>query len=102
MNDTEFIAIMRSFGYINVRKLPNGVWIGVARMIYTAGLLVGLTIEGYSGRYCYPTLLDATDAVKLWDGNGDPPGPWIKYKGDGGERLNQRIHDESHSDSTTV
>lgn len=90
MTDEEFVAIMRSCGYISVRKLPGDIWIGVTRMIYTAGLCVGLTIDGYSGRYCYPTLMDAADAAKVWDGNGDPPGPWIKYKGDGGERLNQK------------
>jgi len=102
MTDEEFIAFIRSCEYVNVRKLPNGVWIGVAKMLYTAGLFVGLTMEGYSGKYHYPTMTDAINAAKTWDGNGDPPGPWVKYKDGNGERCNQRMCDESHSDSTTV
>jgi hypothetical protein len=55
-------------------------------MVYTAGLFVGLYLEGYLGRYCYNTLQEAKDALEAWDGAGDPPGAWLKYKGVGGER----------------
>jgi len=113
MTDEEFIAIMRSNGYVCVQKLPNGMWVGMQRMLYTTGLFIGLTVEGYSGRYCYERFADVKDALQTWDGTGDPPGPWIKYKGvnlEGmheaesryEERLNPRMKHESDPNPTTV
>ena len=68
-------------GYIPARVLASGECAGVMRMVYTAGLFVGLTDWGYRTRFCYPTIEDAIRALAEWDGHGDPPGPWIKEKG---------------------
>jgi hypothetical protein len=74
--------------YVGKRVLPGLGLCGVKHMIYTASLIVGLNEEGYRYRYCYPTLFDALEALRVWDGTGDPPGPWIKLKGHpDGERL---------------
>lgn len=52
--------------------------------IFTTGLLVGVTFDGmtynYEARYCYATVVDALGALIRWDGQGDPPGPWVKEK----------------------
>lgn len=68
-------------GYTGVRQLPDGRWVGVIRMAYTVGLCVGLNDAGYEYRYCYQRYADAVCAAEQWDGQGDPPGPWIKLKG---------------------
>lgn len=102
MTDKEFIAIMRANGYVNVCKLPNGEFIGMMRMIYTTELFVGLTVDGYRGRYCYEHAADVKKALLTWDGNGDPPGPWIKYKDGYGERVNPRMKHEFDSNPTTI
>lgn len=88
MTDEEFVITMRQNGYSYVHKLQNGEWLGVAQFIYTCGLCVGLTEYSYRGRYCYANVRDALFDASTWDGVGDPPGPWIKYKGEDGERMN--------------
>jgi hypothetical protein len=72
------------------RKLPSGEWAGVQRMMFTVALLVGLDEFGYRTRFCYPLGMPAIEALAAWDGHGDPPGPWIKEKGEGGDRTNPR------------
>lgn len=78
--------------YMPTRRLPTGEWVGVRRMLYTVGLFVGLDEVGYRTRFCYPDLLSARSALEEWDGTGDPPGPWIKEKGQV-ERSNPRLEE---------
>jgi hypothetical protein len=75
--------------YDGFKQLPaTGEYAGVRQMGYTGGLHVGLTDAGYAWRYCYPTAKQALEALAVWDGAGDPPGPWIKLKGHpDGDRL---------------
>ena len=73
-------------GYDQVRQLPSGQWAGLRKMFFTTGLFVGLDELGYSHRYCYQHFGDAAEALKHWDGNGDPPGMWIVRKGRDGDR----------------
>lgn len=83
--------LLRREGYIEPRQLPDGRWIGVRRFFHTVALVVGLDETGYSYRYCYEAHRwpDAiTDALE-WNGEGDPPGMWIKQKGRM-DRLNPR------------
>ena len=68
-------------GYTAVRQLPDGRWIGVLKLIYTCGLVVGLDESGYQYRYCYHRYVDAVRDAERWDGVDDPPGPWVKLKG---------------------
>lgn len=74
-------AELYNAGYANLRS-ANGRTIGTQRMNYTCGLFVGLQQAWYDGRYCYEHEADAVKACLEWDGTGDPPGPWIKYKGE--------------------
>lgn len=73
--------------YEYLREIPNKGKCGVQVFIYTYGLVVGVDSTGYAGRYCYERKEDAVAALVIWDGVADPAGPWIKYKGLGGERL---------------
>jgi hypothetical protein len=59
----------------------------VMPFLFTGGLITGLWEMGYKGRYCYETLGEALAALSVWDGSCDPPGSWIKYKGEDGERM---------------
>jgi hypothetical protein len=74
-------------GYIGIRQMNNGEWIAILRMNYTWGLHVGMTKTGYKGRYCYERQIDAMTAARVYEGVEDPSGPWIKYKGEDGERM---------------
>lgn len=92
MSRAEFSPSPESFaalGVMHARELPSGEWAGVARFMYTHGLLVGVDATGYRTRFCYPTFAAAFNALLTWDGRGDPPGPWIKEKG-ANDRPNPR------------
>ena len=80
-------ALVRN-GYHPIRKLPTGDWAGVLDMMFTYGLMVGCDTSGFRTRFCYEHRADASKALMDWNGEGDPPGLWIKEKGRGGDRLN--------------
>lgn len=76
----ELFAFLRENGYRQLRVMPNGKIVGLQRQLFTTGLFVGLTKWSYERRYCYEHWQDASNALLLWDGTGDPSGPWIKEK----------------------
>lgn len=78
-------------GYYSIRELPGRGLCGLMRFAFTTGLVIGMDDFGYHGRYCYSSQADAKEALANWNGEGDPGGPWIKYKGTGGERTNKNI-----------
>ncbi len=80
------IELLNAEGYLNVREVPGRGYCGLMRFMFTTGLIWGLSESGYRGRWCYATQEEAGAAFAEWDGVGDPPGRWIKYKGEGGER----------------
>lgn len=83
---------LEQLGYAYGRELPNGERIGLMRFVFTVGLVVGIDERGdYRTRFCYPNPADALAAVLTWDGEGDPPGPWVKEKGRGCERCNPAL-----------
>lgn len=91
--DAKFAKQMREEGYVYVHRLPNGKWVGYSQMLLTGGLFVGLDDSGYEKRYCYETLKEAIVASLIWDGEGDPPGNWIKEKGNGIDRINPNLRE---------
>jgi len=70
------------------RKIEGRGLCAIEKFIFTYGLDIGLSMWVRQGRYCYEHLQDAVTAIATWDGQGHPPGPWIKYKGMDGELLN--------------
>lgn len=85
MADLTDLLLYAAHGYHPIRELPDGTIIGVQRMLFTHGLFVGLTTSGYERRFCYPDRKSAELALMEWNGEGDPPGPWVKEKP--GDRL---------------
>lgn len=90
MNLKEYL---KTEGYYEIREIPGKGLCGLNRFIFTTGLMVSLDEIGYYGRYCYANESDALKALNEWDGNGDPGGPWIKYKGRPEERSNPNMED---------
>lgn len=78
--------------YRDIRLLTAGPYANcyayTAAMIYTVGVAISDSEDGsILARWCYETYPEAKAALDAWTGYGDPPGPWIKYKGMGGERV---------------
>lgn len=71
--------------YIDLRRLPDGRWIGVHRLLFHWTLHIDINWVGYHDRYCYPTRQSALDAMWSWDGTGDPDG-WHRHPSSGRAR----------------
>lgn len=72
------------------KLLLTGEWAAIGKFVYTYGLLVGISGWGYKKRFCYESYAQALEALLTWNGNGDPPGAWIKEKGGPVERANPK------------
>jgi hypothetical protein len=73
--------------YEAMRLVPGHGECGLRQFLFSCAIVTGLDAIGYKGRYCYESRADALAALEAWRDRGDPPGPWIKYKGADGERL---------------
>ena len=70
----------RAFGYWPVKQMANGELAGIQDYMFTAGVVIGIDPVGWRTRFCYETRAEAEQTLAAWDGNGDPPGNWIKQK----------------------
>lgn len=102
MTEEDMIALTQD-GYLLNRELPDGRILSLYRMMFTIALCVmrpgyahAFPDNGRITRYCYAHehIAEAIDAVADWDGSGDPPGPWIKQKEGGIDRLNPALANE--------
>lgn len=58
----------------------NGVW--VYSMMFNDRVVFGPQHKNWYDRgFCFPKDGSAFVAAEVWDGTGDPPGPWIKEVG---------------------
>ena len=73
-------------GYRPARVLPDGRCCGVMQMYFTTSLMVGMDEDQTFSRFCYHSRAEAEEALRTWDGVGDPPGNWIKQKPE--DRMN--------------
>jgi hypothetical protein len=82
--------IITNYGDVGaVYLIEAGPWAGkhacCLSMMFTVGIAV-MDADQWYARWCYDKRIEALKALTDWDGMGDPGGPWIKYKGRGGER----------------
>lgn len=85
--DAMLAARLAALGYTHLCLKPGAGVCGVMPFLFTGGLVVGMAERSYKGRYCFETLSEAAAALKSWDGVGDPPGNWIKFKSQTEDRL---------------
>lgn len=89
MMSEELKKTLEAEGYYDLREIEGRGVCGLYPFLFTVGLVCGLDESGYKGRWCYGNKVETITALRVWDGQGDPPYKWIKYKGVGGERSNQ-------------
>ena len=86
----EIAESLVEYGYTSFKVIPNQGLCCLHRYFFTVGILTNLNLtDVYFGRYCYPSPLEAVKAFNTWNGEGDPSGNWVKYKGKDGERTNE-------------
>jgi hypothetical protein len=71
----KFIERMEEQGYSDVRKLPDGTYAGLIRLLYSVGLCTRMDEVGYSRRFCFNSLGEAKAALsdlEAWDGEPEP------------------------------
>ncbi len=71
---------LEELGYFMPRLLPTGEWAGLHQMMFTTGLCIIDAPLSIKTRWCYESLGGALVALLQWDGQGHPPGLWIKQK----------------------
>jgi len=84
----ELKTLLEKDGYFNIREIEGRGVCAIQKFMFTFGLVYSIDLNGYKGRWCYGDHREALVAINEWDDKNDPPYNWIKYKGDGGERVN--------------
>lgn len=81
-------------GYGPFKVMLDGSLAALNKFIFTTGLLTGVEWHNaYEHRWCYESWVEALLALSLFEGQGDPQGPWLKYKGIGPERHNPLMYE---------
>jgi hypothetical protein len=91
----ELKQVLADEGYKHMKEVPGRGVCGVMKFMFTYGLVYGIDMMGYKGRWCFGSELEAVYALEIWTGAGDPKGRWIKFKGEGGERS--PVDNSAHS-----
>lgn len=94
--ELELIKKLEAQNYTDLKIIPTGQVCGLMKFAFTSGLMVELNRIDYERRYCYEFESDARAALRVWNGQGHPTGPWIKckgrYKGRPIDLLNPKIN----------
>ncbi len=77
----------RQHSALGVRELPDGRVLYLVPMLFGWRLCVAADADawGYEDGYCYHDLDAGRQALRSWDGAGDPFG-WVKHLGTGRRR----------------
>lgn len=82
---------LKSNRYFFARQIPSGPyqgsWMALTQMLFSVRLVAGMDETGWSCCYDYKNFGDALIDIVTWNGEGDPEGDWLKYRGPGGERT---------------
>lgn len=96
------VQLAKSLGYMAARSCGRQGLCGVRPYLFTGALVVGIDPIMHRGRYCYGTMAEAIAALNAWDGEGDPPGAWIKFKSATHERLGPGGLDSEEASSRSL
>ena len=77
MSDEELIEFFTSVGYREVRKLPDGNFVGIVPLMFTTGLCIDLNSCGHNKRFCFKKEADALQALANLQSVDDEPTGWI-------------------------
>lgn len=71
--------------YIDLKRLPDGRFVGTHRLLFHYTFHIDIDLIGYADRYCFATYELAKKAFDEWTGEGDPEG-WHRHPPSGRRR----------------
>lgn len=85
----KWLADPHGGGCVASKDLGEGVYAGIKPLLFHWTMLVGEigNTVSYEDRYCFQTRELAEEALKLWDGRGDPIN-WHRHPRTGRRRVN--------------
>lgn len=89
--------MIRDWGYVAARKLPDGRWMAVAKMYLNGRLYFDLSESGAEGVYCYTSVEHAWIAMMAFDpAVDDEPQGWHK------DPVNNRVRPDGDKSKETI
>ena len=81
----EFTALMRTpdFAFVGAKKLPDGCYVGVFRLITTLAICIGVTRgSAYTRRYCFQDIDKCLSEYERIDTRDFVPEGWVARRPD--------------------
>ena len=66
--DKALVEHLNACGYTHIQRIEGRGWCGIGRFMFTHGVLFGMDITGYKGRYCFQDQCSAEGFMLDWDG----------------------------------
>jgi len=78
-----------------VKEISPGIYAAVKPLLFHWTMIIGMIgdTSGYSDRYCFANKPLAENALKLWDGQGEPIG-WHRHPASGRRRPDGNVSKE--------
>lgn len=75
----DFTRRMRDeLGYVGARRLPDGTYVGLLRLMFTMAICVGVSeFTSYTRRYCFENTTVCLDQYRLMTSADDAVEGWI-------------------------
>ena len=81
--DQNLMDFLHKEGYTNLRQLENKGICGISQSLFTFDLYYGLSASVWAGKYMFDSYNEALESLNNWTNtNTDPPGNWVKHKGE--------------------
>lgn len=68
--------------YLVLRRLPDGSYAGLQRLLYTTGLFMGVDRNGWSKRFCFKDVGEALAQLALLKSEDDEPEGFVARRPD--------------------
>lgn len=77
LTDDQFRKLLESNDYTEIRKLPDGTWVGLTPLLFSVGLCIGLDPIGWARRYDYDNIALARAEIRKLERGDEVPAGWI-------------------------
>ena len=77
---SRMLVISKDYGYTGAKRLTDGTYVGIKRMITTLAICVNIDSMGYERRYCYTNVTDCLDAYQKLEARSSIPQGWVAQK----------------------